>query len=68
MPLNSTDRFLTAPVRAVRSFKRHLYSASYQEPIKRLFRPPKPPKLSGTPRPPGPPKLSGQLAQLKQLK
>ena len=31
MPPDSTGRFLTAPVRAVRSSKRHLHSAFYQE-------------------------------------
>ena len=31
MPLDSSDRFLTAPVRAVGSFRRHLHSAICQE-------------------------------------
>ena len=35
MPPDSTNRFLTAPVRAVRSFRRHLYSVSCQEPVRR---------------------------------
>ena len=44
MPLDSTDRFLTAPVRAVRSSRRHLHSVSYQEPVRR---PPRPLRLLG---------------------
>ena len=36
MPPNSTDRFLTAPVRAVRSFRRHSHLVSCQEPVRRL--------------------------------
>ena len=39
MPPSSTDRFLTAPIRAVRSSRRHLYLVSYQEPVRRLPRP-----------------------------
>ena len=65
MPLDSTDRFLTAPVRAVRSFRRHLHLASCQEPVRRPFgppRPPGPPKILG---PLGPPGLLGQLGQLE---
>ena len=37
MPPSSTDRFLTAPVRAARSSKRHLYSISCQEPARSLY-------------------------------
>ena len=39
MPPGSTNRFLTAPIRAVRSFRRHSHSVSYQEPIRRPPRP-----------------------------
>ena len=62
MPPNSTNRFLTASVRAVRSFKRHSHSAFCQEPARRplrLLRPPRllgPPKTPGPPGPPGPPR------------
>ena len=68
MPPNSTDRFLTVPIRAVKSFKKHLHLASCQEPIRRPFRLPRPLRLSRTPGPPKPLKLSGQLGQLKQLR
>jgi len=54
MPPNSTDRFLTAPVRAVRSSRRHSHSASYQEPIRRSLGPPGPPGPSGPSVPSGP--------------
>ena len=78
MPSNSTNRFLIAPVRAIRSFKKHLHSASYQEPVKR---PPElyglsglsgllgpsgplgPSGLLGLLRPPEPPGLLVQLGQ-----
>ena len=36
MPLSSTDRFLTAPVRATRSSRRHSHSVSCQEPARSL--------------------------------
>ena len=35
MPPDSTDRFLIAPVRAVRSSRKHLYLVFYQEPVRR---------------------------------
>jgi len=35
MPLSSTDRFLAAPIRAIRSSRRHSHSVSYQEPVRR---------------------------------
>ena len=77
MPPDSTDRFLTAPVRAVRSSRKYLHSASCQEPARRPLGPPKPlgpPGLSGTPEPLGPPRplgpqgSLGQLGQLGQLR
>ena len=34
MPPDSTDRFLIAPVRAARSFRRHSHSVSCQEPVR----------------------------------
>ena len=34
MPPDSTGKFLTAPVRAVRSFRRYLHLASCQEPVR----------------------------------
>ena len=64
MPPDSTGGFLTAPVRAVRSSRRHSHSASCQEPVRML------PGLlgtSGTPGPPGPPGPSVQSVQLGQL-
>ena len=57
MPPDSTGRFLTAPVRAVRSSRRHSHSASYQEPVRIS------PRLLRTSGPPGP---SVQLVQLGQ--
>ena len=68
MPFDSTDRFLTAPVRAVRSSKRHSHLAFYQKPVRRPLRPPRPLRLFRTPRPLGPLGLSGQSGQLGQLK
>ena len=38
IPLNSTNRFLIAPIRAIRSFRRHLYLVSCQEPVRKLPR------------------------------
>ena len=35
MPPDSTDRFLTAPIRAVRSSRRHSHLVSCQEPVRR---------------------------------
>ena len=61
MPPDSTGRFLTAPVRAVRSSRRYLHSASCQEPVRMLPRP------LGTSGPLGPPGPSGLLVQLVQL-
>ena len=64
MPPDSTGRFLTAPVRAVRSFRRHSHLASCQEPVRR------PPRLlgaSGALGPSGPSGPSGLLVQLVQL-
>ena len=67
MPPDSTDRFLTAPVRAVRSSRRHLYSVFCQEPVRR------PPRLlgllgalgaPGAPGAPGPSGLSGPSGPL----
>ena len=55
LPPNSTDRLLTAPVKAVRISRRHLHSASCQDPVR------KPLGLLG---PLGPLGLSGQLGQL----
>jgi hypothetical protein len=37
IPPNSTDRFLTAPVRTIKNSRRHLYLVSYQEPIRSLY-------------------------------
>ena len=64
MPPDSTGRFLTAPVRAVRSSKKHTHSASCQEPVRML---PGPPKTLGPLGPPGPSGPSVQLVQLGQL-
>ena len=80
MPLDSPDRFLTAPVRAVRSSRRHSHSVSCQEPVRRPLGPhglhglpgspgsPGPPGPLGPPGPPGPPGQSGQSGQSRQLK
>ena len=64
MPSDSTDRFLTAPVRAVRSFRRHLYSVSCQEPVRRLPGPPGPLGALGAPGAPGPSGPSGPSGPL----
>ena len=61
MPSGSTDRFLTAPIRAVRSSRRHSHSVSCQEPVRR---PPGPPGPLGAPGAPGPSGLSGLLRPL----
>ena len=70
MPPDSTDRFLIAPVRAVRSSRRHLHSVSCQEPVRR---PPGPLGplgalgalgLSGPSRPLGPSRPSGPSGPL----
>ena len=54
MPSGSTDRFLTAPIRAVRSFRRYSYLASCQEPVRRPLGLLRLPRLPKTPRPLGP--------------
>ena len=54
MPPGSTDMFLTAPVRAVRSSRRHSHSVSCQEPVRRPPRPLGPPGALGAPGAPGP--------------
>ena len=61
MPPGSTDRFLTAPVRAVRSFRRHLHLVSCQEPVRR---PPGLLGLLGALGAPGPSGLSGPSGPL----
>ena len=63
MPSDSTGRFLTAPIRAVRSFKRHSHSTSCQEPIRR---PPGPLEALEAPGPSGPLGPLGPLVQLVQ--
>ena len=67
MPPDSTDRFLTAPVRAARSSRRHLHSVSCQEPARSLPGACMSPGPSGTLGPPGPPGPSGPSGQLVQL-
>ena len=62
MPLSSTDRFLIAPVRAIRSSKRHLYLVFCQEPVKR---PPRPLRLLEVLEVPGAPRPSRLLRLLK---
>ena len=64
MPPDSTGRFLTAPIRAVRSSRKHLHSASCQEPVRIL---PGPLGTLEPLRPLGPPGPSVQLVQLGQL-
>ena len=54
MPPDSTDRFLTAPVRAARS-------------LPGAYMSPRPSGTLGPPGPPGPSGPSGQLIQLGQL-
>ena len=65
MPFNSTDRFLTAPVRAVRSFRRYLHLVFCQEPVRRLSGPLGPLGALGAL---GAPRLSGLLGPLRLLK
>jgi len=57
IPPDSTDRLLTAPVRAVRISRRHSHSASCQEPVRRPL---------GPLGPSGPSGLSGLLVKLGQ--
>ena len=63
MPPGSTDRFLTAPVRAARISRRHSHSVSCQEPARMS---PGPLGTSGPPGPPGPSGQSGLSVQLGQ--
>ena len=71
MPPGSTDMFLTAPVRAVRSSRRHSHSVSCQEPVRRPSGPPGPLGALGALGAPGPSELlrpsgpSGPPIQLK---
>ena len=64
MPSDSTGRFLTALVRAIRSFRKHLHLASCQKPVRIS---PRPLGTSGPPRPLEPLGPSVQLVQLEQL-
>ena len=61
MPSDSTDRFLIAPVRAVRSSRRYLHSVSCQEPVRRPPGPLGPLGALGAPGAPGPLGLSRPL-------
>ena len=61
MPPDSTDRFLTAPVRAAKISRRYLHLISCQEPTRRPLRPLRPPGLFRILRPLGPLGLSGLL-------
>ena len=65
MPPDSINRFLIAPVRAVRSSRRHSHLVSCQEPVRRPPRPPGPPGAPGPSGPSGPSKPSGPPVQLK---
>ena len=67
MPSDSTSRFLTAPVRAIRSFRRHLHLVSCQEPVRSLLGACILPRLLGTLGPSGPLGLLGPLVQSVQL-
>jgi hypothetical protein len=64
MPPDSTDRLLTAPVRAVRISRRPSYSVSCQEPVRSV---PGPYGLLGPLGPLGPPGQLGLLVLLGQL-
>ena len=64
MPFNSTSRFLTAPIKAIRSFKRHSHLVFYQEPVRMS---PKLLKTSKTLGLLGPPEPLGPLVQSVQL-
>jgi hypothetical protein len=68
MPPDSADRFLTAPIRAVRSSKRHLYLVSCQESVRRLLGPHRPHGPLGLPRSLGLLKSSGSLGLLGPLR
>ena len=68
MPPGSTDRFLIAPVRAVRSSRRHSHSVSCQEPVRRPPGPSGPPGAPGAPGAPGPSGPSGPSGPPVQLK
>ena len=65
MPFGSINRFLTTPVRIIKSSKRHLYLVSYQKPVKRLFRPL---RLLGPLRTLGPLGTLRPLGLLRQLR
>ena len=67
MPLNSTDRFLTAPVRAIRSSRRHSHSVFCQEPVRRPPGPLGPPGAPGPSGPSGPLRPSGPSGPLEPL-
>ena len=67
MSPDSTSRFLTAPVRAVRSSKRHSHLAFCQEPVRRSPGPPGALGALGLLEPSGPLVQSVQLVQLVQL-
>jgi hypothetical protein len=64
MPSNSTNKFLIAPIRAVRNFRRHLHSIFYQEPFRNLLGAYILPRLLGTLRTLG---LLGPLRLLRLL-
>ena len=70
MPSGSTNRFLIAPVRAVRSSRRYLHSVFCQEPVRRPPGPLGPPgalKALKAPGPSGPLKLLTPSRPLKPL-
>jgi hypothetical protein len=67
MPPDSTNRLLIAPDRTARISRRHLHSASCQEPVRRLLGPPGPLGPLVPLGPPGPLGLLGQLGQLGLL-
>ena len=54
MPPDITGRFLIAPVRAIRSSRRHLHLVFCQEPVRRPLRLPGVPGAPGAPGPSGP--------------
>ena len=67
IPSDSTGRFLTAPVRAIKSFKRYLHSAFYQEPVRKLPKPLKALGALGLLGPSGPLGLLGLSGLSRQL-